>query len=279
MNFSGFIVCFCDNYSQYSDSPFMALSGLISHAAMSRPRKIQATVELQDPAPNAAQAELAEENRVRHAIVEAVLSHRLPPGTRLVETRLCEAFGVNRTLLRRVFVRLAGDKVIELQHNRGAIVAQPGPEEMRQVFEARQLIENGIVRALGGRARPEALAAIRKLVAQEQAAYQAGEWSKWVRLSGEYHLQVARLLGNTELEDILRSLIARTTLMIALYDSLGHNVCSFDEHNNILQALEAGDGERACTLMSAHLHGAEVKLQPGSSPPEVDLVALFTRLP
>lgn len=242
---------------------------------MSNSRRIKEIAGPQGLTPNAAQAELAEENRVRHAIVEAVLSHRLPPGTRLVEARLCEAFGINRTLLRRVFVRLAGDKVIELQHNRGAIIAQPGPEEMRQVFEARQLIENGIIRALGKKANPESLAAIRKLVAQEQAAYQAGEWSRWVRLSGEYHLQVARLLGNAELEDILRSLIARTTLMIALYDSLGHNVCSFDEHNEILKALEAGDGECACKLMSEHLHGAEVKLQRDSSPPEIDLVALF----
>lgn len=244
---------------------------------MSSPRKIKPVADPQELPPNAAQTELAEENRVRHAIVEAVLSHRLPPGTRLVETRLCEAFGVNRTLLRRVFVRLAGDKVIELQHNKGAIIAQPGPEEMRQVFEARQLIENGIIRALGKKATPESLAAVRKLVKQEQTAHQAGDWSKWVRLSGEYHLQVARLLGNTELEDILRSLIARTTLMIALYDSLGSNVCSFDEHHEILKALESGDSERACTLMDAHLHGAQVKLQRDSSPPEIDLVALFAR--
>ena len=250
----------------------MAPSALISSHAMSNSSKTK-----QIAAPDAAQTELAEESRVRHAIFEAVLAHRLPPGTRLVEARLCEAFGINRTLLRRVFVRLAGDKVIELQHNKGAIIAQPGPEEMRQVFEARQLIENGIVRSLGSKATPAALSAVRKLVEQESAAYKAGEWSKWVRLSGEYHLQVARLLGNTELEDILRSLIARTTLMIALYDSLGHNVCSFDEHSRILDALESGENEHACKLMSEHLHGAQEKLQRDSSPPEIDLVALFSK--
>ncbi|MGH6640305.1 MAG: GntR family transcriptional regulator [Polaromonas sp.] len=244
---------------------------------MSRPSKNKPVIDRQETAPDASQTELAEENRVRHAIVEAVLSHRLPPGTRLVETRLCEAFGVNRSLLRRVFVRLAGDRIIELQHNKGAIIAQPRPEEMRQVLEARQLIENGIIRALGKKATLESLAAVRKLVKQEQAAHQAGDWSKWVRLSGEYHLQVARLLGNTELEDILRSLIARTTLTFALYYSLGSNVCSFDEHNDILEALESGDSEHACTLMDAHLHGVEVKLQRDSSAPEIDLVALFTQ--
>ncbi len=244
---------------------------------MIRPRPPPTANHERETASAASLTELAEENRVRHAIVEAVLSHRLPPGTRLVETRLCEAFGVNRSLLRRVFVRLAGDKVIELQHNKGAIIAQPGPEEMRQVFEARRLIENGIIRALGKKARPESLAAVRQLITQEHAAYKAGEWSKWVRLSGEYHLQVARLLGNTELEDILRSLIARTTLMIALYDSVGSNVCSFDEHNDILTALENGDGEQACSLMGAHLHGAEVKLRRDTVAPEIDLVALFTQ--
>ena len=56
--------------------------------------------------PNLSQ-ELADEMRVRDAIVEAVLSQKLPPGTRLVETPLCEAFGVNRSLLRRALVRLA----------------------------------------------------------------------------------------------------------------------------------------------------------------------------
>ena len=103
---------------------------------MPRPPKNKQAPARPEAASDASQTELAEENRVRHAIVEAVLAHRLPPGTRLVETRLCEAFGVNRSLLRRVFVRLAGEKVIELQHNRGATIAQPGPQEMHQVFEA-----------------------------------------------------------------------------------------------------------------------------------------------
>lgn len=243
---------------------------------MSRPPKNKPSLARPEAASDASQTELAEENRVRHAIVEAVLAHRLPPGTRLVETRLCEAFGVNRSLLRRVFVRLAGEKVIELQHNRGATIAQPSPQEMHQVFEARQLIESGIIRSLGQKATPATLAAIRSLVAQERTAYLAGEWSNWVRLSGEYHLQVARLLGNTELEDILRSLIARTTLMIALYDSPGSNVCSFDEHTEILDALEKGHSDHACQLMSHHLHGAEVKLRRDTATPEVDLVALFS---
>lgn len=227
------------------------------------------------PQPTSSGLDLEAETRVHHALVEAVLGHRLPPGTRLVEAPLCKAFGVNRSLLRRVFVRLASDKVIELHHNRGATVAQPGREEMREVFEARQLLEGGVLRALDGRSGSAPLERIRSLVAQEKAAYEAGDWPAWVRLSGEYHLQLAALLGNSEIDTILRSLVARTTLMKALYHSHTSNVCSFDEHTQILDAMQAGDLERSCRLMHAHLHGAQSKLQRTQSPDDVDLLALF----
>lgn len=225
--------------------------------------------------PDTAALELAEENRVRQAIVDAVLSHQLPPGTRLVETPLCEAFGVSRSLLRRVFVRLANEKVIELQHNRGAAVAQPSQSEMREVFEVRRLIEGGVMQRLCGCARPGDLAGLRALVADEQRAYEDGNRSQWIRLSGEYHLAAARALGNRELEHILHTLVARTTLMIALYDSPGRNVCSFEEHQAILDAIEAGDATRACALMDEHLQTAETKLRRDGPTPDVDLLALF----
>jgi DNA-binding GntR family transcriptional regulator len=224
---------------------------------------------------DAAAQEQAQERRVHHAIVEAVLAHQLPPGTRLVETPLAEAFGVSRSLLRRVLVRLANDKVIELAHNRGATVAQPSPSEMQQVFEVRRLIEGGVLRALDAHAAAPGIKALRKLVQEEHQAHAAGEWSKWVRLSGEFHLQLARLLGNAELVEILRSLVARTTLMIALYDSPGRNTCSRDEHHAILDALESGKSEHACALMNEHLRAAETQLQRETAPAEVDLHALF----
>ena len=141
--------------------------------------------------------------------------------------------------------------------------------------KARQLLEGGVLRALDGRAGTTQLDRVRALVEDEKAAYDAGNWSAWVRLSGEYHLQLAGLLGNSEIDTILRSLVARTTLMKALYHSHTANVCSFDEHTQILDAMQAGDLDRSCRLMHAHLHGAQSKLQQNRSPENVDLLALF----
>jgi DNA-binding GntR family transcriptional regulator len=218
--------------------------------------------------------EFADEQRVHQSIVDAVLSQRLPPGTRLVETPLCEAFGVNRSLLRRVFVRLANEKVIELQHNRGASVAQPSQDEMHEVFDARRVIESGIVRRLCQCGNPAQFAGLRALVTEERQAYESGDRARWLRLSGEYHLAAARTLANPELEALMHRLVARTTLMKALYHAPGGSVCSFDEHAAIVDAMAEGDIERATDLMDRHLQSSEGKLRQEPER-EVDLLQLF----
>ena len=60
------------------------------------------------------------------------MSHPLPPGARLVEMPLCEAFGENRSLLRRVLARLANERVVELNHSRGASVARASHLALRR---------------------------------------------------------------------------------------------------------------------------------------------------
>lgn len=242
---------------------------------MARPKKqAPAEADASTEVPLSA-SELQEEQRVRDGIVEAVLSQRLPPGTRLVETPLCQAFGVSRSLLRRVLVRLASDKVVDLQHNRGAAVAQPSQSEVQEVFEVRRFLEGGLVRRLCSCAGPADVVGLRALVQQEQQAYESGDRSRWLRLSGEYHLAAARALGNGELEAILHALVARTTLMKALYDSPDRNVCSFEEHAAILDAVAEGDAARAAELMEAHLQQAELKLRRDQAPQKVDLLDVF----
>jgi DNA-binding GntR family transcriptional regulator len=250
----------------------MSQSQRTIHATMSRNPAARPV-----PVPAEAAGESADEQRVHQAIVEAVLSHQLPPGTRLVETPLCEAFGVNRSLLRRVFVRLANEKVIELQHNRGASVAQPSQAEMHEVFDVRRVIEAGIVRRLCQCGKPADFARLTALVADERRAYETGDRARWLRLSGEYHLEAARSLGNGELESLMHMLVARTTLMKALYHAPGGNVCSFDEHAAIVEAMASGDADGAARLMDEHLQDAELKLRQEPEGAEVDLAALFGR--
>src|SRR4029077_11980990 len=69
----------------------------------------------------------------------------LPPETRLVETELCEIFGLGRTRLRQVLQKLPHERVVTLMRNRGAMVSKPSVREAREVFAARRVIEANIV--------------------------------------------------------------------------------------------------------------------------------------
>jgi DNA-binding GntR family transcriptional regulator len=65
------------------------------------------------------------EEEVLRRIEQAVLDHRLTPGTKLKEVKLAELFGVKRGLIRKVLTRLAHSSLVVQTPNRGATVARP----------------------------------------------------------------------------------------------------------------------------------------------------------
>jgi DNA-binding GntR family transcriptional regulator len=99
-----------------------------------------------------------------------VLEHRLPPGTKLVEDRLAELFDTSRAQVRDVLAGLADEGVVSAIPNRGACIASPTPEETREVFEARRLIEPALVRRFMARRDEAAAATLRALLRGEEPA-------------------------------------------------------------------------------------------------------------
>mgnify|MGYP006194181893 FL=1 len=108
-------------------------------------------------------------------VVSAILDHRLPPGTKLVEDRLANAFGVSRTLIRPVLVRLANEQVVTLTPNRGATIAQPSEQEAREVFEVRRLIESSLVERFTECADRDDIQLLTQCIRDEEAARTAGD--------------------------------------------------------------------------------------------------------
>lgn len=214
--------------------------------------------------------------QIYDAIVDAILNRQLASGTRLVEAPLCQAFGVTRGVLRRVFVKLAHDKVIAIQPNRGALVACHNLDEAREVFEARSMLEVATVHKLAQNAEQLDLSPLKKLVEQEAELRSTGQWAEWIKLSGEFHVQLSQVNQNAIISNYLQTLIARTSLLIGLYEQPKHNHCSVEEHRAILTAIEAGQVEHAMTLMQAHLADyAELLLDDQPKAKTVDLFTLF----
>ena len=113
--------------------------------------------------------------RIYQAVSSAIIEHRLQPGARLREDALAEVFGVSRTGIRKVLQRLAMDQLITLTPGKGASVTRPSAEEAREVFEARRLVEGGLMQPLAQVLDAKGVEQLRALAAQEQVALEAGE--------------------------------------------------------------------------------------------------------
>lgn len=219
------------------------------------------------------------DERVYDAIMNAVLGHRLPAGTRLIEAPLCRVFGVTRGVLRRVFVRLAHEGVAELQLNRGAIIAMHNLKEAQEIFEARMMLELGSIPGAVRKTDKRALRQLRDLVGREHQQWESGDWRDWVRLSGEFHLQLAELNRNAVVGNYLRALVARSSLLIGLYETPKQHACGAGAHTLILDAIEDGDAPRAAHLLEAHLREyAHKLLVAGTVSAEIDLEAVFSEV-
>lgn len=209
-------------------------------------------------------------------IFDAILEQRLAPGTKLSEEALGEIFGVSRTIIRRALLRLSHEQVVSIRPNRGAVVAAPSVEEARQIFAARRVVELAVIELAVKNITPENLARIRSLVQAEQDAFARGDRGTGIRLSGEFHLELAHMAQNTPLLNFQRSVVSQTSLIIAQYEVGHQSHCSFNEHEALLEAIESGDPKRAVAMMAQHLEHIENKLNLDNEAASTDLHVVFS---
>lgn len=211
-------------------------------------------------------------------IVNAVMEQRLRAGAKLPESALCDAFQCNRTQIRRILVVLAERGVVTLHANRGAFVSSPDATAAHEVFEARRALERSIVLLAVERIEEGALEGLRANVRKGAAAEARGDRSQSIRLSGEFHLRLAEVVGNSVLTKFLGELVARTSLIIGLHGSHGARSCAEAEHKGLADALERRDAHGAAEAMEHHLRHIENTLDIyDGAEQSVDIVSIFAR--
>ena len=245
---------------------------MTTHDAAPRPPGRRRPATLDAPAdPQLKRGTTAVDLHIYRAVVSAVMSHRLPPGTHLGEADLCELYQVSRTTVRKALQRLAHDHIIELRPNRGAVVASPTPQEARDNFAARRALEREIVPLVISRATPASLRRLRAALEAEDQARHNGDRAGWIRLGGEFHLLLAELAGNAVLLRFMAELVSRCSLIIALYENPGAAMCGNHEHQELAALIELGKVEEATRLSEHHLREIEARLRLGEPERKISL--------
>ena len=213
---------------------------------------------------------------IAEKISAAILEHRLAPGTKLGEDRLATIFHASRAKIREVLARLAHEQIVELIPQRGAFVAKPTIEQAQDVFEARRLIEPGVLRRLIATLDDVKQQRLRRHLDQEDDARRRNDTRAIVRLSGEFHVLLAELAGNSALARAMRELSTLTCLIISLYDAPTATSCRADEHEQIVAAVKRGDTQKAEAVMLDHLEHIQKSLKLDAESNDADLESIFS---
>jgi DNA-binding GntR family transcriptional regulator len=196
-------------------------------------------------------------DQVYAAIRERITSGSLPRGARVHQEDLAEELGVSRTPVREALRRLAAEGLVEMRTNRGARVADVDQHGMRVSYEARAVIEPGAARLAAGQQLEEPLARMRAAVAAQRRSLRSVQRS--FEANREFHLALAAASGNEFLSQFAERLwVARIgeTIYERQVQTQERMLLDVREHEQILEAIEAGDGRRAESLTRRHLADA-----------------------
>jgi DNA-binding GntR family transcriptional regulator len=187
------------------------------------------------------------------ALTLAIHQHRIAPGTKLGEDELGEVYGVSRTIIRAALRSLAQNHLVEIHRNRGAFVAQPSLREAREVFEARELIEPRTAHSAAARATKSDIKRLKQHIANEHDALANADNGAALHLSGQFHIEIAQIADQSTIAGFIEALIARSSLIIALYWRRESALCEKHAHHALVEAIANRDGTLAEELMHSHL--------------------------
>lgn len=207
---------------------------------------------------------------VYEAITEMIISRHLEPGQHLVELELAETLGVSRQPVREALQRLHTEGWVVLKPGYGAFVHTPTDDEVDQLLAARAVLESESARLAADHADEQALTRLREVAQQGFDALDADDIEAFVTANAVFHAYVTELSGNKVLADFASQVDRRVRWYYTpVAPSRGPESCH--EHVEIIDAIAAGQGDKAARLMRGHTQRtrqAYLKKRPSDGPTE-----------
>jgi DNA-binding GntR family transcriptional regulator len=183
-----------------------------------------------------------------------ILSSRLAPGAELSEVALARSLGISRGPLREALGQLAAEGLVTIVPRRGAVVKRLTRQEFIDAYQVREALESLAIKLAVPRLTVGAKAELHRMAEQMERAAQAGDTDRFFEINRQFHASLVHASGNSKLEEMHGQLVAQMgRLMKKSVELRGGMEQSASEHAAILEAVDAGDPERAAQLLEEHI--------------------------
>ncbi len=211
--------------------------------------------------PMAEQVSRADE--VIQALENMIFTGELQPRERLVVSTLTKHLGVSTYLVRTALQAMEAKGLVKMEPHRGAMVSDPSPTEINEIFEVRVGLEVIANRLAVGRTTPEDIARLREIDDQLRESYALGNLSGVIAANAKFHNFMASLSGNQTLLKMILELKKRCHIFNTTAWSSPEIVAYlFEEHRQFIKALQEADAATLATLPERHFsHSKELYLQ------------------
>lgn len=199
----------------------------------------------------------------RH-VIDAIAKGELRAGARIFETELCERFGVSRTPVRQALSRLLQEGILEKKvGRRGYAIPLLTPEDMEQVFKAREAVEGQIAALACMNATQEEIGWLIQANEEEHRLFEKQEKTEYAAMNEGFHFQLAAMSKNKYLQRFYGQLYWRTQLYIfhmgGFYTAIDEEIVktgtefSYLEHRHLIEVLQKKDPVEARMAAEAHI--------------------------
>lgn len=187
-----------------------------------------------------------------------IIHNLINPGEPLNEGSLSKELRISKTPIREALQQLEKEGFIESVPVKGAFVSMISIQDIRELFEIREVLECEVIRRAALKADPARVEAIReKFIASESDSKKAS--AGHFKSGDEVHAFIFETFGNKRLKEIYKRLqdhIVRSRIHFFNQTPSGRSEEAFKEHLEILDALKAQDPVRAEKAVRDHLQNS-----------------------
>lgn len=198
--------------------------------------------------------------RVQDVIRDAIVRLDLPPGTAIDKAALCARLGVSRFPVSEALGRLAAEGLVEVLPQRGTRVARIDLADCRQAMFIRRALETETVRTVAPRSDAGLLAALDRILREQEGALGADYSTRFHELDLEMHELLLGFLGYERVRHAVEAARASLDRARLFMCTPARQVSTFEEHKAIVAALKKRDPDAAVAAMEAHLDAVMAEL-------------------
>jgi DNA-binding GntR family transcriptional regulator len=195
-------------------------------------------------------------NTLRAGIIEGV--H--PPGARVTEQEVAASAGVSRTPVREALRRLEAEGLLRFVPHQGVYVTRWSHQDVEDIFELRAILEGYGARLAAAKATTDDTTELRVLAetqSKEAADRSPGCLERIAELNSQFHRRLLQVAGSTRLQATLATISSAPLVLQTFRDYDGDDLNrSAHHHMEIVDAIEAGDGNWAESVMRSHVMAA-----------------------